>query len=158
MKKLLTAICLTATLLYAGIASATTATGTFDVTATVTGTCITSGTNLAFGAYSGIQIDNTSTLTVTCTNGTSINKITLDLGMNYINPNRKMKHGASDYLNYGLYSDSGRTTVWDLASYPTPPAMDGTAKNITVYGRLPGAQLGAPVGSYTDTITITVDY
>jgi len=156
MKKLLTAICLISTLFYAGIVSATTATNIFSVTADVNATCTVSGTNLDFAAYNGSQVDSTSTLTVTCTNGTSINKITLSLGDNY-NVMRRMKH-STYYLNYGLYSDVGRTAAWDETTYPIPPAMDGTGKTITVYGRLPGAQLGSVVGHYTDNITVTVDY
>lgn len=43
-------------------ASAATATTTFQVTATVVATCLISGNTLAFGNYTGVQLDGTTTL------------------------------------------------------------------------------------------------
>lgn len=158
MKKLLIAICLVSTVLFAGKVIAASATGSFSVTASVTAGCTVSADTLAFGVYSGSDLINTNTITETCTLGTTISSITLSLGDNYSGGTRRMKNG-SYYLNYSLYSDSGRTTVWDMVTTPTPPSPDGTAQFITVYGRIPSGQLaGAGVGGYTDTITVTINY
>ncbi len=43
---------------------------TFSVTATVQATCLVSANTLAFGTYSGVQLDGTTTVGVTCTNTT----------------------------------------------------------------------------------------
>ncbi|BBI99209.1 biofilm synthesis protein [Ferrigenium kumadai] len=128
----------------------------FLVTASIAGTCsAATATELAFGNYDGGQNDRTSTITVTCSTGTSY-EIGLNDGANYNAPNRRMKHGAADYLNYELYSDAGRTTRWgNDDSGDVHMISDGTAQNIDVYGRMPAGQNG-PIGSYADTITVTV--
>jgi spore coat protein U-like protein len=54
-------------------ASASTATTTFSVSATVQSTCMISASNLAFGNYSGSLINMTTTLSVTCSNSTTYN-------------------------------------------------------------------------------------
>ena len=55
-------------LLFANSAMAAQATNTFQVTATVTDSCLVSATNLNFGAYDPAAVkDGTSTITVTCT-------------------------------------------------------------------------------------------
>ena len=56
-------------------ANATTATNTFQVTATITSSCNVSGSTLNFGSAidplaTGVPLDATSTLTVTCSNTT----------------------------------------------------------------------------------------
>ena len=61
------------------------------------------------------------------------------------------------YLNYQLYSDSARGTVWDNVTGTTLTGS-GIAQGLTVYGRLPGGQLSAPAGAYSDTITATVSF
>lgn len=136
-------------------AHAATATTTFTVTASVAATCSTSATNMAFGAYSGTVIDQTSTITVTCTNTTGYT-VALDNGDNYSAPNRRMNNAGS-YLNYELYSDAGRTTRWGDNPDWVSGAGTGSAQNLTVYGRLPAGQ-ALFIGSYTDTIEVTVTY
>ena len=42
--------------------AANTATTTFSVTATVQATCLVSANTLAFGTYSGVQLDGTTTV------------------------------------------------------------------------------------------------
>jgi spore coat protein U-like protein len=57
-------------------------------------------------------------------------------------------------LNYGLYSDAGRS-----ANFATTASItgNGSTQPITLYGLVPAGQYVAP-GSYTDTITATVTY
>jgi spore coat protein U-like protein len=146
-------ICLTGTpALYAA-----TATTTFNVTATVPTSCsVSAGGDLAFGSYTGTQIDATTTVSITCTNGTAYTA-GLDDGLNYSAPNRRMANGTA-YLNYELYSDSGRTTRWGNATGSwVSDTGTGSAQSKTVYGRLAGSQT-LVVGSYTDTITVTITY
>jgi spore coat protein U-like protein len=146
----------------APMAMAATTTTTFQVTATVISVCSVSATNLAFGNYdasSGTPNDATSTVTATCTNGETYD-LALDegLGSGATVAVRKMTSGANT-LNYGLYQNAARTTVWGK-TVPTDTVAgtgNGAAQNYTVYGRIPVGQF-VPAGAYADTITVTLTY
>src|SRR5271166_4240704 len=60
-------------------AAAATATTTFQVTATVQATCLISANSLAFGTYTGAQVQASTTISVTCTSTTPYN-VGLDPG------------------------------------------------------------------------------
>ena len=143
-------------------AFAATATNTFAVSSTVQATCIISATPMAFGPYAGVQLDSTSTVTITCTNTTPYN-VGLNAGLG-ITPaatvtTRKMTGAVGVFLNYAMFSDAGRSTNWGntVATDTVAGTGNGAAQPITVYGRVPAGQFVAP-GSYTDTITATVTY
>jgi len=151
--------------LYPAIAliGATTATAAqiqsaFQVTSSVPGSCTVTAVELVFGTYHGRQSDQTSTITVTCTRGVPY-QIGLDNGLHYSAPNRRLKHRSSaDYLIYELYRDAGRTARWgnDDAS-SVHMTGDGAAQHINVYSRVPAAQTG-PIGSYSNTTIVTVNF
>jgi spore coat protein U domain-containing protein, fimbrial subunit CupE1/2/3/6 len=67
-------------------------------------------------------------------------------------------------MNYNLYTDAARTTIWgNSAVAPTwvagTGAGMGTAQVLTVYGRVPSGQTDLAVGSFVETaITVTVTY
>lgn len=132
---------------------------TFSVTATVAASCtVSAGGDLIFGAYTGTQIDQTTTISITCTNSTGYT-VGLDNGVNYVDPNRRMKDvPGTHFLNYELYSDAFGGTRWGnaLGSW-VEDTGSGSAQSKTVYGRLAGGQ-ALFIGSYTDTITVTVTY
>lgn len=129
---------------------------TFQVTASIPGTCsAATATELAFGDYLGSQNDQTGVITVTCAADTPY-RVDLNDGANYSAPNRRMRHGTANYLNYELYRDAGRTSRWgNDDSSDVHMTSDGTAQDINVYGRMPAGQTG-PIGDYADTITVTV--
>lgn len=134
---------------------------TLTVNATVLSSCTVTPAILAFGNYSGTQVDGQTDITVLCTSGTAYT-VVLDTGANSasLSP-RTMAGTPSGSLNYDLYNDSGRTTIWGDGSGATGTIADtgsGLAKTHTVYGRIPASQLGAPAGAYTDTVNITVNY
>ncbi|MDR9450944.1 MAG: spore coat U domain-containing protein [Acidimicrobiia bacterium] len=146
-------------------AHAATDTTTFQVTATVSDTCDITATDLAFGAYdpNAGDLDGTSTITATCTDGTSYD-IGLDAGQNAASATtttRAMDDGAAtpNYLDYELYSDSGRTAVWGdtVGTDTVNQTSAGGAEDHTVYGQIPGGQF-VPAGSYSDTINVTITY
>lgn len=62
-------------------------------------------------------------------------------------------------LNYTLYSDSARTTVFGNTVGTNTVAARGTgsAQPLTAYGRIPDGQYPA-AGRYTDTLTVNVAY
>ena len=153
-------------LLFANSALAVEATTTFKVTATVADSCLVSATDLNFGAYNPAAVkDGTSTITVTCTAETDYT-IGLDAGLQSAGATgttRAMMGNdtAATSLNYELYTDSGRTTVWGDGGIGGTTvaqlALTGGPIDYIVYGRIPALQY-VPAASYVDTINVTVDY
>lgn len=147
---------------WAGTSYAASTTSTFAVQVAITATCtINSASTLNFGTQGvlGTNVDQTSTLQVTCTNTTPYN-IGLDAGTGSgaTVATRKLTSGGAT-VNYSLYSDSGRTTVWGttIATDTVAGTGNGAAQSYTVYGRIPTQTTPAP-GNYADTITVTVTY
>ena len=62
-------------------------------------------------------------------------------------------------INYSLYTDAGRTTVWGntVGTDAVSATGNGASQSYTVYGRVPAQTTPAPA-TYTDTITVTVTY
>lgn len=143
----------------AELAEAGTATATFQVTATVQATCTISATNLSFGTYTGAQTDATSTVSVTCTNGSAWS-IGLSPGTcpGATVTTRCMLNGAAQ-LNYALFRDAARTLNWGqtVGTDVLTGTGNGSAQANTVYGRIPSGQFPTP-GAYADTITATVTF
>ena len=147
---------------WAGPAHAASATTTFAIQATITATClINSASTLNFGTVGVLasNTDQTSTIQVTCTNTTPYN-IGLDAGTGSgaTVAVRKLTSGGAT-VNYSLYSDTGRATVWGntVSTDTVAGTGNGAAQNYTVYGRIPAQTTPAP-GNYADTITVTVTY
>jgi spore coat protein U-like protein len=155
MKKTMIFLIMVALLLTASTAFAATATQSLTVSATVPNLCrITSVTNVTFttpyDTTDSVQNDSgQGDFTFRCTRGTNY-----DL---YITGTRQMTNGT-DNLNYELYQEAGRTTLWPAAA----PGVTGTAPSIVpithgIYGRIPALQ-DVSVGNYSGTVTITVEY
>src|ERR1041384_7084283 len=147
---------------WAGTSHAASTTSTFAVQVAITATCtINSASTLNFGTQGVLatNVDQTSTVQVTCTNTTPYN-IGLDAGTGTgaTVAVRKLTSGGAT-VNYSLYSDSGRTTVWGntVSTDTVAGTGNGSAQSFTVYGRIPAQTTPAP-GNYTDTITVTVTY
>jgi spore coat protein U-like protein len=148
--------------LMGGVAYAATATSTFGVDVTIQAQClINSASTLSFGTQGVLSanVDQTSTIVVQCTNTTTYD-IGLDAGggSGASVTTRKLTGGGAT-INYTLYSNPGRTTVWgNTVSTDTVAATgNGGAQSHTVYGRIPAQTTPAPA-AYSDTITITVTY
>ncbi|CAM3197035.1 Spore coat protein U domain-containing protein [Deinococcus saxicola] len=150
-------------------ASAGSNTGSLAPSATVTGNCTVTGSTLAFGAYDyavtnrTANVDQTSLVTLLCTSGT-VGTVRLGQGANAGTgstdavPARRLVSGT-DFLNYALFSDSPGGTVWGntTATGKVNAAGTGANQTLTVYGRVAGGQ-NVPVGNYTDTVIVTVDF
>jgi spore coat protein U-like protein len=130
------------------------------------GSCTVSATSVAFGIYTPLQaapLASTGTISIACTGVTGRTGITIDLSTgasgNYAT--RTLKAGAFT-LNYNLYLDAANTQIWGDGS---GGSLQGTATirrrrpnaTLTAYGAVAAAQDPA-AGSYTDTITVTVNY
>jgi spore coat protein U-like protein len=132
------------------------------VQVSITATCtINSASALNFGTQGVLaaNVDQTSTIQLTCTNTTPYNiGLNAGTGTGATVATRKLTSGANT-INYTLYSNSGRTTVWGntVGTDTVAATGNGAAQNYTVYGRIPPQTTPAP-GNYADTITITVTY
>ena len=146
------------------ISAASTSTS-LSVTASVNNNCTISTAALAFGAYDPVvtnassPLDGTGTVTIACTKGATTT-IGLGLGTNASGSTRRMTDGSGNYLTYEAYQESSHSTVWGTsgAGLLTPAAAPSkAARSFTVYGRIAGSQ-DIPAGSYTDTVTATVNF
>jgi spore coat protein U-like protein len=136
-------------------------TTSFTVVAEIQPQCTISANTLTFGAYTGVLLQSTSTISVTCTNYATYNVgLSAGLATGATVTTRKMTgtyHGGK--LGYSLYSNSTHTTNWGQTVGTDTVAGIGTGINqsLTVYGQIPAGTIPAADG-YSDTITATVTY
>lgn len=138
-----------------------TATATFIVSASIVAGCGITASPLAFGAYTGVQIDVESSLSVNCTNTTAYS-IGLGAGTSGGTATaRQMQMSGTPAIKlfYALYSDTTRLINWGDTGGTglTTGTGIGSAQVIPVYGRMATGQLSPP-GTYADTITATVTF
>jgi spore coat protein U-like protein len=105
--------------------------------------------------------DNTknANLTVKCTKGATFN-ISLDKGANGSSTtSRLLKNTASsDTLTYSLSKEGGSN--WGEGSEKLTATGAGlltTASSFTIYGKIDALQ-DVPVGTYSDTVQVSIDY
>jgi spore coat protein U-like protein len=152
-----------------GVAHATTQTTTFTVSVTITASCTISASNLAFGSQGVLaaNVDQTSTITVQCTNTTPYT-VGLDNGLNFSATRRMKDTGAgTTFVGYGLYTDVARANAWTTTTSTTTctggtntcaiGTGSGSNQTITVYGRIPPQTTPAPA-TFNDTVTATITY
>lgn len=144
--------------------AASPASTTFGVSATVAANCIVSALPIAFGNYDGTaEVNVSQDLSVRCTKNLPYT-IRLNGGLQSSFP-RKLVNG-SDTLEYNLFRESGRTSVWGDGTSGLVVAGTGNGMGIpnanphTIYARLlnSAANQAAPAGNYADTITVEVHY
>ncbi len=133
------------------------------------GSCNLSTTSVAFGTYdvlSSSLVDTTGNVHIAC-NGFVLSNAIVSIGPSNgttnINPRTMKLTTGSDLLEYYLYSDAGRTTVWGDGTSGTSAqtvfilGILFFTRDLTVYGRmLPGQNVS--VGSYTDSLVVTITY
>jgi spore coat protein U-like protein len=132
--------------------------------------CGVSATAVGFGSYdtlSPLHDDATGTITVTCSNLLSL-LVSYDIllssgGASSYSPRRMASGGHR--LDYNLYTNLTRSTIWGDGTGGSSKLSDGyllgvlvpVVRNYTIFGRIPARQ-NVAAGSYTDTITVTVNY
>lgn len=116
--------------------------------------------DLAFGSVPGpitANLDRTTTIGLVCTGRTAW-QIGLDNGLNASGTVRRMRNAGGQFVSYELYRDSPRSLRWGntLASDTLAGTGSGTAQSLSVYGRV--APQAPNIGTYSDTIMVTVTY
>jgi len=126
--------------------------------------CTVSSSGVSFGSFSPLtdtSVNSTGSITVNCTDVSSYS-ISLSTGSGTYSQ-RRMVSGGYD-LYYNLYWEATYQQIWGdgtSGSYTVSlnNPVNGWSNPHTIYGRIPlSSQRAAHVGSYSDTITVTVSY
>ena len=153
--RLVAALALGATALVASpVLAQQTFTNQLIMQAEVQGSCSIEGATLDFGTYTRNQtqpLEEATTISFTdCPEGS---RVTLDAGGASSHFERRMTNGNGQVLNYNLYTDATRQTIWPTAP-AAAPQIDATGQ-MAVYGRIHAGQ-ASTAGSYSNNVIITV--
>ncbi|HET8750397.1 MAG TPA: spore coat U domain-containing protein [Sphingomicrobium sp.] len=126
--------------------------------------CSASTVGVNFGVYdsqSGVPDDSTGTVNISCSGEGFFlfPTVSLGTGSSGTYASRRMRNGANN-LQYNLYTDSARATVWGNGSGGSSTQnviiFFGSGSR-TIYGRIPTGQ-SVNAGTYSDTLVVTVEY
>jgi spore coat protein U-like protein len=125
---------------------------------------VTFVTGVAFGAYdvfSASPVDSVGSIAYECVGvgPSDAVAIELSLGDGAGFSSRRLVQGTHS-LEYDLYVDAARTTVWGngtsgTSRYQQIVPAEGSPTSVPVYGRIPAGQ-NAAVGVYSDTVIATI--
>jgi spore coat protein U-like protein len=138
------------------IASAATVGTTFTVTAAVTKACTVSAQNISFAAgydpNAASAATATGTVSLTCTKGVNYSVALASAGgwklSDTVTPANK--------LNYQILQGA-TTTVWDATNLVSASAPTKATIPLVATASIAAGQ-DVPAGTYTDTVTVTVNY
>ena len=98
-------------------------------------------------------------INVYCTKET-LATVALDNGLWFSGGNRRTQSGLGDFLNYQLYTNAGRSIIWNAVNTDSGTSTSKLTPingGFTAYGRIfPGQDVRA--GAFTDTVLVTVNY
>lgn len=136
-------------------------------------TCrILGGGNVNFGPYdtlSSVPTDTAGVMQVRCNRVGGPRSVTLTVTLSTgtngtaVN-NRRMRQvgGTGDLLDYGLFRDVGRSSVWGftpgvdaVSQVLVVPNFGSALATFTIYARIPALQNVSP-GTYADSVQITL--
>ncbi|GAA0487934.1 MULTISPECIES: spore coat U domain-containing protein [Tatumella] len=157
LKKSLVLSSLSSALLFSVMAHADTssATANMNVKLTVQKACTISMGDLDFGTQNSNagDVSRTATGSVTCTKDTAYN-ITAASNSGY-----NLSDTKGDKVSYAIYADANHQTNLSASVASTSGTGTGIAQPVNIYGVINGTSLQtAPVGDYTDKVTLTVNY
>ncbi len=142
-------------------ANAATATANMSVQLILASSCsIGSVATMDFGSVTGLAaaLAATANIVVTCTSGTPYTvELGAGAGSGATTAVRKMTSGANT-VNYSIYKEVAHTNVLGTgATDRLSSTGTASAQTITAYGLVP-IQSTPPIGTYTDTVLVTVTY
>ena len=148
------------------VGHADTKSASFGVSATVLPSCNVSGTALSFGSLdvlSGANVDAGSTLTASCTAGSSFSiALNAGSGAGATTSLRKLTQSVNGTgtLSYSVSAGSAGGANWGGAGEPGVASGTGSGmpQAIPVYGRITAGQSAAAMGLYNDTLIATIDF
>jgi spore coat protein U-like protein len=137
-------------------------TTTFAVTAQFAPSCTVAAGSLNFGSSIPTPVTapvySTSAITAVCSASLSYTvQLGAGTGPSATPALRQLTTGTS-FLSYTIFEDAARTRVWGDGTAGTVVSEmtgTGTAQTLTAFGSIPAGQ--APgIGTYTDTVTVTI--
>lgn len=144
----------------AGVASAGSTSENMNLTLTVTPECLLSVSDTlaeAAGVASETQLD--SSYMVMCNQGTAYN-VEVDQGQHFGAATDYATSAAltdgTNFVAYNLFQDSGLTTAWGTGANAVTGVGNGDWQVIPFSWQI--LVNGAPNGTYTDTVAITVSW
>lgn len=151
-----------------GIGNADDQSQTMGVSATVRANCKLTAQDLSFGEYmpGAGNVDSESAVTVRCSKDTEY-AVSLDNGTGSgASPERRLLSNGDETLQYQLYTDAARTTLWDANSDDGRVSGEGRGmapaneEQVKVFGRLPdnADNQDTSTGAYSDVITVTITF
>jgi spore coat protein U domain-containing protein, fimbrial subunit CupE1/2/3/6 len=126
--------------------------------------CSLTSTTILFGSYdifSSTPLDTLGQIIFRCNNNDHNISISIDKGgASTFDPRRLLNGGST--LNYNLYLDAARTTIWGDGTGGTQNFFVRNPANnqdisIPLYGRIPAGQ-GTSAGNYSNTLTVTINF
>lgn len=147
------------------VAAPSPATTTLNVSANVASNCLVTAAPLDFTDYDASgTVDGSADLSVRCSNAT-LYTIKLGGGTNG-NVARRLLKSGSNVLEYNLFTNAARGTIWGETTGTNTVGGTGRGMSInkvnthTVFGTIANsdANQDAPVGLYTDSVAVTVEY
>ena len=121
-------------------------------------TCNVSPQSVNFGNYDTLEtqpLDGIGNISVRCDAETTF---TISIGSGAGTHTARQMASGADILEYNLYTDPSRLTVWGDGSAGSVTVSDtaSTAEK-AIYGRVPARQ-NVPAGLYNDVIVVTIVY
>lgn len=139
----------------------TSSTYTLQTRVNILDQCRVETTDMDFGTQGLLlnAVDSTSAVRVRCSNQTAFT-VQLNDGLHASGGNRRMRSASNHHLVYELFRDAARSQRWGSTAGQRVTGVGigpGNIIELPVYGRVPAAP-SAPPGSYSDTITILVEF
>lgn len=145
-------------------ALAASASNQMPVSVNVINSCTVSASPMAFGTLTsvgGVNVDTTASVDLICTIGAAYD-VAMDVGIHATGSQRYLQNttDATKKIPYGVYRDSARGQNWgNTSGTDTVAGSSATGlATLTAYGRIPASATSVPAGSYTDTVTVTVNF
>ena len=126
--------------------------------------CSVSTGSVSFGTYNvfaAAHNDSTGSVTLNCNGGAQSVAVAISRGGASSFALRRMLK-STEQLRYNLFLDAARSIIWGDGSSGSQLNIVGNPPNnqdvtLTMFARVPAAQ-DVSAGSYTDSVTVTVNY
>ncbi|GAA6203154.1 spore coat protein U domain-containing protein [Aquicoccus sp. SU-CL01552] len=135
--------------------------GTLNVTATVIAQCTVTTSAVAFGEISPTQAASaTGSISISCDDDNTLSSVILDGGSYESGGTRQMSDGGTEYIPYTLAVGGSPVAVnGDIGSSFTLAGTGPYSDSVDIDGAIGSvAAPGRELGSYSDSITVTVTY